>query len=616
MSSFYVVRGIAILILSAAFTWAVLRGSNTDTSIDGDESEGPKYVASINGNLLPMFLVTLLGIGIPIYGFRKAFELFLPSFFSIFLHISVYYLILMAIMPLLHKRINSRTCALLWIIPNYLYISIQPALELNRPLLTLHVSQNLMYLLLAVWLSGFLFVLMRSVIQHIIFRRTILKSATPVTDLAVLEVWQAELTDARVKKPKYRLLISEAVSTPLSFGMTNRSTRVILPLKNYTNEELALIFRHEIIHIARCDSANKFFMVFCCAMCWFNPLMWIAMRKSADDFELSCDESVLLDADENTRKQYANLILSTAGDGRGFTTCLSASAESLRYRLLAIVKSGNKRTGAIIVAVLFFILFVTCGFTAITYGDTTFGQVVQDTFGGNYTIDRYNTSLIPHNGHLECNNEEAIKDYLENLPLQKISGNYAFEDYDNYVWFFISADNKSYYVDLNDHSLKVTQLGVNSRSDTYIIDMQIDWEYLQSLFEAYHIQDSNSIFPPLMNVCSDEVYLEVSGSVRSYTIDGHAQPAKKWWNSEFDTTYFDPQVQTVRLDFSHTYTGPLIVVIDDLQGNITEIASEEMENPNILPILQQDADYTVYATFEDIHSQIEMSYTFQIRFTE
>ena len=61
--------------------------------------------------------------------------------------------------------------------------------------------------------------------------------------------------------------------------------------------------------------------------------MWMAMERSAQDMELSCDETVLLEADDVTRRRYAGLLLATAGDSRGFTTCLSASASALRYRL-------------------------------------------------------------------------------------------------------------------------------------------------------------------------------------------------------------------------------------------------------------------------------------------
>ena len=138
-------------------------------------------------------------------------------------------------------------------------------------------------------------------------------------------------------------------------------------MREYTQEELSLILRHEIIHISRGDPASKFFLTFCTAMCWFNPLMWAAMRKSADDFELSCDESVLLDEPQPVRRQYAELLLQTAGDERGFTTCLSATAGALRYRLKNIMKPEKKRTGAILVGLTLFVLAMCSGYVALAY---------------------------------------------------------------------------------------------------------------------------------------------------------------------------------------------------------------------------------------------------------
>ena len=58
------------------------------------------------------------------------------------------------------------------------------------------------------------------------------------------------------------------------------------------------------------------------AMCWFDPPDVGRHAQSADDFELSCDESVLLAQPQPVRRQYAELLLKTAGDERGFTTCL------------------------------------------------------------------------------------------------------------------------------------------------------------------------------------------------------------------------------------------------------------------------------------------------------
>ena len=102
-------------------------------------------------------------------------------------------------------------------------------------------------------------------------------------------------------------------------------------------------------------------MVFCTAMCWFNPLMWVAMRKSADDFELSCDESVLLAQPQPVRRQYAELLLKTAGDERGFTTCLSARAASLRYRLTRVLHPKKTSEGTLMLTCFMFLFMIGCG---------------------------------------------------------------------------------------------------------------------------------------------------------------------------------------------------------------------------------------------------------------
>lgn len=177
----------------------------------------------------------------------------------------------------------------------------------------------------------------------------------------MLAVWQAEVDRAREKKPKFRLVTSPQASTPITISLFSKSVRVVLPQRHYTPEELKLIFRHELVHIGREDAWNKFFVAFCIAMCWFNPLMWLAMGQSSEDLELSCDETVLSSLGEGERRQYADLILRTAGDGRGFTTCLSASATALRYRLKSIVKPGKKISGALLVGVAFILLFVSFG---------------------------------------------------------------------------------------------------------------------------------------------------------------------------------------------------------------------------------------------------------------
>ncbi|MFR3289972.1 MAG: hypothetical protein ACLTSG_06665 [Lachnospiraceae bacterium] len=78
------------------------------------------------------------------------------------------------------------------------------------------------------------------------------------------------------------------------------------------------------------------------------------MSRSAEDLELSCDEAVLFGAPKDERRRYADLLLSTAGDARGFTTCLSATGRSLRYRLKNVMQPPMKAGGALAIGLAVF----------------------------------------------------------------------------------------------------------------------------------------------------------------------------------------------------------------------------------------------------------------------
>lgn len=164
--------------------------------------------------------------------------------FRIFLHLCVYYVILGLLLPLFRRHISARACAMLWLIPNYLYITEMSYMELPEPLLVIHASSSVVSILFALWIVGFLSVFLWKIGEHLVFRRKILRNAKPVTDKRILEIFQGQIEDAGMvkPKPKFKLITSPDAATPLTIGLFKRSTRVILPTNTYTDEELKLIF--------------------------------------------------------------------------------------------------------------------------------------------------------------------------------------------------------------------------------------------------------------------------------------------------------------------------------------------------------------------------------------
>ncbi|MCD7806168.1 MAG: M56 family metallopeptidase [Lachnospiraceae bacterium] len=479
-------RGMWSCIFSLIIAWSVFSRYDREVGSESAETDSQKYLPYIPGNLLPLLLLALLVFGTAYYGITAAAKSVLSVCFGIFLQICVYYFLLLLALPFFRRHISARACAMLWVIPNYLYITIQSYMRLPEPLLVISAAGKLVRSFFTVWFAGFFAVLAWKTVQHLAFRCCILHGAVPVTDPEILSAWEEAIAKAQIKKPKLKLVSSANVSTPLSVGLFHRTMRVVLPQKDYAPEELSLILKHEIIHIAREDSSAKFFLVFCTAMCWFNPLMWIAMKKSAEDMELSCDETVLLNADESTRKKYATLLLDTAGDDRGFTTCLSSSASAMSYRLKSITKPVKRGSGALIVGLVFFILCMTSGYVSLVYGGATGAEIIYQS--GDYSGYHLRSVGTSEGGYgdvgldlstvYDITDEAAFHEYFAGLTLSEFTGNYSFSESSTEFIYLLDTPDGLLGIDLCDNYIKLTYFWEDYKQAGYYITEGVDWEYL------------------------------------------------------------------------------------------------------------------------------------------
>lgn len=558
-----------------------------------EEHERPRFLPFGGYYYLPMMMLLYPILGVIVGGAQMAVQLTLCALMRVFLELGVYYVLLMAVMPWLRRWVSARVCAMLWLLPDWIYVFVgRLDLPTDGKKIVLHAPGTLVYVLLAVWAVGAVGVMVWKIGSHLAFRRRILKNAVPVTDRQTLHVWEIELERAWIRKCKWKLVRSDAVTTPLSIGLYNRTTRIVLPMREYTQEELSLVLRHEIIHISRGDPASKFFLTFCTAMCWFNPLMWAAMRKSADDFELSCDESVLLDEPQPVRRQYAELLLQTAGDERGFTTCLSATAGALRYRLKAVMKPEKKRTGAILIGLTLFALSMCSGYVALAY-DAQPGAA--HIFGGQdlstVTVRNVDPWNDPRGSQAVCLNEEALKAYLASLELELYTEEiHAYNEDERTI--FIEFDSPQGYLSaaLCDRAVQVTrsQNGETTGRD-YYLKTPLDWDYLDTLIAP--VPNLQLIF---LNNRVDRV---VCRSLTRTAADGTVRvllASEDWRYNE----YLNEDVQEVQLGFSLPLAGPYTVTVEPLRGGARQTLTQDDLPGDCLPLTGPDAKYTVAADLQ------------------
>lgn len=218
-------------------------------------STDQKYLPYFSSFTLPiiilLFPIILLFLGdTP----REVMNQLLSACFNIFLHIACYYVLLLLLLPLLRKFISSRACAVLWILPNYLYITRYIYMEIEKPTLIIHLPGKILWVILGIWFIGFIFVLAWYIISHLRYRSFVLKNVEPVTDLEILELWRKEVYITHIRHSNFELVVSPNVSTPMAIGLFKRTMKVVLPKRYYSPEDLVLIFRHELIHIGREDT--------------------------------------------------------------------------------------------------------------------------------------------------------------------------------------------------------------------------------------------------------------------------------------------------------------------------------------------------------------------------
>lgn len=597
MSSIQAFRLVLILICSAVITWKVWARADREQLSDPKSVDDslPRFSAFLAAGSLPFLLLVWIFLGAVMGGWALAIQSVLRLLVEVFLVIGVYYVLLLAVMPVLRRHFSARVCAMLWLLPDFLYLlNNMNQLAAEHPLV-IHLPGKLVYVLFAIWAAGAAGVLGWKVLSHLRFRRRVLKDAVSVTDEETLAVWQAELARAWVKKTKWKLVRSQSLTTPLSIGLFDRTTCVVLPARSYSPQELSLVLRHEIIHICRGDPSSKFFMAFCTAMCWFNPLMWVAMRKSADDFELSCDETVLLDEPQPVRREYAELLLSTAGDERGFTTCLSATASALRYRLKNVMAPGKKRTGAILVGLTFAVLALCTGHMALAYdAQPGTARIFDDQPLEAFHLQYLDPWDDPRGANdYACVDEGAFKTYLASLELETYT-----EKLDVY------SDGRGLSMDFNtpegilvvylaDQSIRVTRIWLeNAPTESYYLSCPVDWDYLDTIL----------VPRPTLWVYFDEygASRRVSAALYSLTqtMAGGRTTVLQPPTPDADTEIGRENIAPLRLSFPLPLTEPYTVKIDPLSGGEPQTLTQADLPGDLLTPLQTNARYTITASLQ------------------
>lgn len=174
-------------------------------------------------------------------------------------------------------------------------------------------------LLFAVWALGCGGVLLWRVWGHLRYRRGLLRWAAPAS-AAQRALLAREAERMGLTRRIQTLRLVQSAEGPLLLGLW-RPVLALPPLGGADAaalEDLALVLRHELAHLARRDLALKALLTLGCALHWANPVVWWMARRASAEMELACDDLATQNASPAARRCYGEAILAAASARGGW----------------------------------------------------------------------------------------------------------------------------------------------------------------------------------------------------------------------------------------------------------------------------------------------------------
>lgn len=248
------------------------------------------------------------------------------TFFSIAMSIIWGSALMLVFSALRKKRQLIDICSITGIVILYVFCAIRMLVPIELPwvyVIPAEVIYNPVYkwirhslpggitvwqILLAIWGLGSIVVLSRLISKYIVLERWI-KSKHGDAEIIACEDYGIS-ANSRV-----RIFKAHGVDVPMSVGILNKE--IIIPDRDYSEEEMRLIIRHEIAHIKNGDPVIQLMSNLLCAIYWWNPAAYIFKKDLEQYFELRCDKAVVSEMSKKEAADYLEVLLRIYSESSG-----------------------------------------------------------------------------------------------------------------------------------------------------------------------------------------------------------------------------------------------------------------------------------------------------------
>jgi len=181
--------------------------------------------------------------------------------------------------------------------------SLHPTVKVESAVFPLKQKVSLWAFLPLVWLGGFLAFSLFLIISYSFF---LLKKRNGSESFEETDL----LTEVKEKlhiRRYIRVRKSDTVGSPLLVGFL--FPVVYLPKHELSEEQLRMVYLHELTHFKRGDLLFKWLALLANAIHWFNPLFYLLSNNLSASCEVACDMSVTKDMDVMEQNRYMKTIL-------------------------------------------------------------------------------------------------------------------------------------------------------------------------------------------------------------------------------------------------------------------------------------------------------------------
>ena len=167
---------------------------------------------------------------------------------------------------------------------------------------------------------------------------------------AAVRFWQISRRVREGVPAERGIWLCDRIDSPFLLGVLR--PRICLP-SDITEEDRHYVVAHEKAHLRRLDHWWKLLGFLLLSLFWFHPLLWLGYCLFCRDLERACDERVLRQLGEGSKKPYAQALIRWSTSCRRLPVCpLAFGEENVKGRIRAVLNYRKPGFWVVMLAVV------------------------------------------------------------------------------------------------------------------------------------------------------------------------------------------------------------------------------------------------------------------------